>query len=627
MAKKTINFQKDVMEPISQLKEDLDNQYVITDNMLDFRTNGFWIQGNFDNKNRYSIRTADYIAVEGGKELYSAFKGFDENYFSNRLHIAIRYFDEKENQIGNDTNFSWQSSMNPVHYIVPEGTVKILVCLTTSSYNDVVTPEQLMDMNPTIYLGYTVLESIEDAYKKQVWKPYELETELKQVENNIVYAKEAANYGARYLLTSDAENFNLYGFVTKKYEVKSLGTWQNNSSLTISNIDVDGKDIIVVGCQFIRQWSQNVGYLRFFDSTGKVLKMHYLSDANKTNENGVYFKTTTPDNAVSAEFTLHGIGNYLPESAPSVGDISVIEQAYAYTGTISNTKSHILAWKKRIQEIQTAQKDNICFGIQTDSHYYTGLNDNVGKNLSELSQIVPFDFIANLGDIIQGYDTTRFDTHDYMRKSMTDIVSKYTNGTACPVLFALGNHDSNVMYANKTNTDEFGFDELFGRLIKPVYNTAPNVSMVNGKHYYFLDVLSARIIVLNTCDGKTPHSFGVSHGQITWFTDKALNTDKPVIVMSHVPLVSDFPDANYDSSYESIQNALVAHKKNGGTVIACICGHIHKQEFHLTNGILHIGCTENYRNQNTAEIFTVDVTKKTIKTFGFGAAQDREFTF
>ena len=616
-----------VGEAVGQVKEELANQYVTTDNMLDFKTDGFWVQGYFDTTNQYSIHTSNYIAVESGKELYSAFNGLGEDYFSNKLHIVVRYFNEEETQIGKDTIFAWQSSTQPVHYLVPDGATKILACLTTSSYNDQVSPQQIMAINPTIYLGYTVLKTNKDAYKKQIWKPTELEAELKRTKNDVIDAKETSNYGARYLLTSDTENFSLYGFITKKYEVKSVGTWQPNSYLTMSNIDVDGKDIITVGCQFVRQWSQNVGYLKFFNSDDKLLYTHYLSNANKTNENGVYFRTTTPDNATRAEFALYGIGNYLPESAPSVGDISVIEQAYAYTGTISNAKSHILAWKNRIQEIQAAQKDSVCFGIQTDSHYYTGLNENVGKNLSELSRLVSLDFIANLGDIIQGYDTTRFDTHEYMRKSMTDIVSKYINGTTCPVLFALGNHDSNYMYAKKTGTEEFSFGELFGRLIKPVYNTAPNVFMGNGALYYYVDMLAVRVIVLNTTDGAVPHGFDVSSAQIAWFTSKALNTDKPVIVMSHVPLVSDFPDANYSPSYESIQNALVAHKKNGRTVIACICGHIHKQESHLNNGILHIGCTENYMNENTAEIFLVNLSTKTIKTFGFGAAQDREFNF
>lgn len=612
---------------VDELKEELKNQYVTTDNMLDFKTDGFWTQGQFDKTDQYSIHTANYIAVESGKELYSAFNGLSENYFSNKLHIIVRYFNEETTQVGKDTTFSWQSSTRPVHYLIPDGATKILVCLTTASYNDKVTPQQIMAINPTIYLGYTVLEALEDAYKKYIWKPDKLESDFEQAKNSAINTEINANVGSRYLLTSDTEKFNLYGFFTKKYEVKSLGTWQSKSDLTISNIDVEGKDVLAVGCRFIRQWSQNIGYLRFFNSAGETLKTHQMSNANKTNENGLYFKTTTPDDAVSAQFTLYGIGNYLPENAPSVGDVSIIEQAYAYTGTISNTKSHIHAWENRIQEIQTAQKNSICFGIQTDSHYYTGLNDNVGKNLSELSQLVPFDFIANLGDIIQGYNTTRFDTHDYMRKSMTDIVSKYINGTTCPVLFALGNHDSNFMYANKTSTDEFGFDELFGRLIKPVYNTAPNVSMTNGKHYYYLDVLSARIIVLNTCDGATPHSFGVSSAQIDWFKKEALNTDKPIIVLSHMPLISSFENANYTASYAQIQNALIAHKNNGKTVIACICGHIHTQESHTSDGILHIGCTENYRNENTAEIFLVDVSKKTIKTFGFGDAKDREFTF
>ena len=197
--------------------------------------------------------------------------------------------------------------------------------------------------------------------------------------------------------------------------------------------------------------------------------------------------------------------------------------------------------------------------------------------------------------------------------------------TSCPVLFAVGNHDSNYLYANANNVPEIANDEIYARLVKKGLRTSPKSKSELGQLYYYTDFDNVRVITLNTGDSTSANSFVVSEDQITWFTTEALNTDKSVLVLSHVPLVDEF-STNYSSSYASIVSALQTFKNNGGIVIACIAGHTHSQDSATKDGILYVTCTRTTANSNTAEIFIVDLTNKTISTLGLGSAESRTFS-
>ena len=100
-----------------------------------------------------------------------------------------------------------------------------------------------------------------------------------------------------------------------------------------------------------------------------------------------------------------------------------------------------------------------------------------------------------------------------------------------------------------------------------------------------------------------------------------------MLILSHVPLVNGWnPDnLNYSSDYAQIMASLELFKSNGGTVIACIYGHAHRQEAQKVNGIWHIICTRTEAQFETAEFFMVDLSTFDITTIGIGAAQSRSF--
>ena len=281
-------------------------------------------------------------------------------------------------------------------------------------------------------------------------------------------------------------------------------------------------------------------------------------------------------------------------------------------------------WASKVQDIQQAQGTKFTFAIQTDTHYYDGYGDAAANNLKLLSNYVGFDFIANLGDVIRGYADETIDSDTNMRLAMTEIMHRYVTGISCPLLIAMGNHDMNPMWADAFSGQKFTNAEIWGRMFRPSFNTAPKAVTATGKMYYYIDYDDIRVIVLNTQDGND-QGFGISAEQLSWFTDIALNTTKWVLVLSHVPLVNGWSvGSNYVSDYANIVTALQDFKANSGKVIGCMSGHTHTQEDKTVDGMLYV----TFRNGgNYSEVVQVDLVNKAINTITCGFNGNRSFTF
>ena len=313
-------------------------------------------------------------------------------------------------------------------------------------------------------------------------------------------------------------------------------------------------------------------------------------------------------------------------------------------------------WRKRVEEVNNLAKDNYVFGIQTDTHlsirevirgdgtiFHEMQEDDITP-FKEITNSIKFDFIANLGDLIRGYG---FDTFDDMKKSFTEIVERYTDGVSCPVLFTIGNHDDAAMWT--TNPDYGGSytleevicpSELYSILIQQSINTSNGKITTNNQLYYYMDLKDIRVIVLNTRDldfielSKKDvyiNHHKISEEQLTWLSEEALNTNKPIIILCHVPLVRELvDDSDYDINFEGFKETVLTienYKNNGGTVIGVFCGHIHKQKNVVINGINHISFANGAR---FAEIVIVDLKDRLIKTRmigNYGNRLDREFSY
>lgn len=283
-------------------------------------------------------------------------------------------------------------------------------------------------------------------------------------------------------------------------------------------------------------------------------------------------------------------------------------------------------WESKVESILEAKGTKFTFAIQTDTHYVLNQDEYFGSNLKALTNRVGFDLVANLGDVIRGYSDEIIDSNENMRAAMTQLMQRYITGISCPLMIAMGNHDRNTAWANAYAGTPFTFAEVWGRMFKPSFNTMPNVATQTGIMYYYMDFDDVRVIVLNTQDGNNG-SFGVGAEQQSWFTNVALDTNKIVLVMSHVPLVNGWSvSSNYDSSFANIVTSLHSFKSNGGRVIGCMSGHTHTQEDKTVDDILYI----TFRNgAGLCEVVQVDIANKTINTIpvGFTGVGNRSFTF
>ena len=425
---------------------------------------------------------------------------------------------------------------------------------------------------------------------------------------------------------------DFYGVEDVDYTaVTASENWQTKSYTKEIIVPIGANELLSFGCVARDGLGLQFGSVTLKRSGGSadVVYPANTSNTKRNNHGGFVYTCLTPSNTTEARIQFQAISNASTAGeASEIGHTYYVHGGFAFKGQFlqNGASAMAAAWENAIETIKTEQEAKFVIGIQTDTHYYNGCSNVIGYNLNQLSRAVSMDCIANLGDLIQGYAD---DAENDMRESMTTIVERYCNGAECPMLFLLGNHDSNAMYAAAHSGEEFTFGELYGRMIKPTINKTPNIQIGNGNMYYYVDFPALRLIALNTNDGDTPHDYAISQAQQTWFENEALNTEKPVLVLSHVPLVSGITD-NYDASFAGIITALNTFKNDGGDVVACFFGHVHTQTSALSTGnILQVGFTWSggYAGQDTAEIVTIDTVNKTIKTYGFGNATSRTFNY
>ena len=324
------------------------------------------------------------------------------------------------------------------------------------------------------------------------------------------------------------------------------------------------------------------------------------------------------------------------------------------TDTLINKYYLPALFKQDLEELKSFQGTKFTFAVQTDTHLAledvtrtdetvvaANFNDNSILPLKNLTNFMNFDFICNLGDIIRGY---QYDTPSKMREVYTEVLNRYIDRVACPVLFAIGNHDDNVLY---TSSSEYGGtqslnelingDELYGRLIKSTINSSHGRTIHNGySNYYYIDYEKIRVIVLNTTDRNYStfnfdiNTHNISQTQLDWFTNIALNTNKQVLVMCHSPLIADSESgigtAVVNNAY--VIQAIKDFMTNGGIFIGCFYGHLHEQAACKVDGINHIV----FKNgASYAELVFIDTENRTIETKIVSAIshslQNRSFTY
>lgn len=336
-------------------------------------------------------------------------------------------------------------------------------------------------------------------------------------------------------------------------------------------------------------------------------------------------------------------------------------KVYSYSDDEDPEKS--IVWNNyNLETLQRMQGNKFTIGIQTDTHYWQpDHSTDYITPLKNLTKQLYFDFITNMGDIPRGWGSDT-ETPAYTLAAENEAIRRYTDYVEAPVLIARGNHDNGMYHHGsghpQTMDSTISKADLYECQIGAIKKTTTIVESGTGDFYYYKDFSECRVIVLDTNDypfvaisdyDVHGNHHTISETQINWFTNVALNTDKPVLIISHCILTnavdSRFLVPEEDKGYmddnprlpyraEAILSALNTFKTNGGDVVACLAGHIHKQASAKVNGINHIA----FANSGYfAEIAFIDfdnrkiaikvVGNNTDSTLNTKTLVDRMFTF
>lgn len=316
---------------------------------------------------------------------------------------------------------------------------------------------------------------------------------------------------------------------------------------------------------------------------------------------------------------------------------------------------------KKIEEIRAAEQALLsgdAFIFITDVHW----GDNHKRSPQLIEQIKRKTGIQKVffgGDVPIAYGTK-----EKMMADTIDFNNQFRPLKRSRDLYSvIGNHDFTI----KTSaTDSSGVTlpvneayALFGREFERYTNIQQN------KMYYYVDNAAAKLryIFINTEESVDPTiSWGVqakiSQDQADWLTNEALDVPAGwgIITIGHVPIHKSA--TSYSSKLDILKQIFEGYNarqklditsvdgvtattdftKAGGKVVAYLCGHNHKDQSFIDQGINYIstGCDAKYKNDvwertsrtTNEQLFDVmfwDTTKKTLKTIRIGAGEDRSW--
>ncbi|MDR1923081.1 MAG: metallophosphoesterase [Planctomycetaceae bacterium] len=246
------------------------------------------------------------------------------------------------------------------------------------------------------------------------------------------------------------------------------------------------------------------------------------------------------------------------------------------------SSSFVRADKPDVQNVESSRQsavtlktpqnnDSFTFLIFADRTHGTPEGIAVLKEaVIDANRLAP-DFVMNIGDMIQGYNTT-----EQWLEEMKEYRS-VMNGLKCPWYPTAGNHD---IYAGQHAKDlpkgqrEKEYEEHFG----------PLWYAFEHKNYWFI------VLFTDEGDPKTgeknfskPKCQTMSDTQFNWLQSilkKAKNADG-IFVFQHQPR---WLKENYGDDWDKVHTAFV----ETGNVKAVFAGHIHRMTYNEKDGIKYI---------------------------------------
>ena len=284
--------------------------------------------------------------------------------------------------------------------------------------------------------------------------------------------------------------------------------------------------------------------------------------------------------------------------------------------------------------------------VYTDVHHDREQIDPVDAyiptldNVSQVLKRAKIDTVWNLGDIINGFHTTK-------EEGMAEIrdVTSYEDKVSSNIHRIMGNHDNNIQatYYGLPETEVLSAGEVNELLRNDHTNQEEHRSSLHPTDYY-VDFDQLRVICISA-DVTTflPETS-------TWLKETALHTELPVLILSHIPTRPEWGFHNDVVGGEMIEETLREFIIAGGEVIAFIHGHDHGDmistvtdengrallhevcvacsRFHVPLGNGTPGMTFWERKEDDAtmlifDVVSVDLENRKVQFTRFGAGEDR----
>lgn len=192
--------------------------------------------------------------------------------------------------------------------------------------------------------------------------------------------------------------------------------------------------------------------------------------------------------------------------------------------------------KEKIEKIR--KEDSVVMPLFTDWHINSKDSSLVKELLTGLRMLaseIEIDGVIDLGDNTGMLGRNEHITNEALSEFLTDLLSRLHDATNQPLYLVNGNHDG-------IGTDFFKAD-FWNQLTKHRYGNDKAVYGNDGSYYYVdLEKADTRMIVLSVPSGsdiesEIPHPhWKLGTEQIRWLADTALDTDKNVLLLCHVPL-------------------------------------------------------------------------------------------
>ena len=257
--------------------------------------------------------------------------------------------------------------------------------------------------------------------------------------------------------------------------------------------------------------------------------------------------------------------------------------------------------KAKIEQIR--KEDSLVFPIFTDLH-----TEDVGHEYSErllsalelIKNSFDYDALIDLGDNFSMLGRDIHITNDELESRFVRVLSAIYEAQGKPIINVNGNHDA-------PGTDFFKPD-FWNRIVKWKYGNDTAVYDDCGAYYYIdYEKADTRLVVLSLpCDSDieaempTP-IWGFGEKQLKWLKDTALDTNKNVIILSHVPFYDKYTGdmeatlgvwtgevekVSYISALcgwiEDLDQAVeIIEEKAGKKLVAVLSGHTHLDDLFM----------------------------------------------